>query len=719
MTLQQGGALDEAERLYKSVLATNSDHFEALHFLGLLEAQRKRYVEADRLMRRSLEINAGVAEGFANHARVLNALKRSEEALAACDKALALNRHAVEALVSRGIALYDLRRYREALCAYDQALATKADYTVATRNRINALIALKRYDDALMACDHVLVADPKDRLALICRGNALFGLRRFADALASFDDGLAIDPNDVMALTNRGTALEELKRDAEALASHEAALAIRPDFADALYNRARLLNSRKLYDKALVAYDRARAADPEHAEAYAVIGLALAVCDWGRVERLWAELASRIGAGMPFAPFQLLLLCDDPALHLKCAKNCLGSESTVRDIPIQRRRSPPRSKIRLAYFSYDFRLHPVSYLIAGLIEQHDRDRFDVVGVSFGPDDGSEIRRRIVDAFDEFHDLNTISDPLASVLLKDLKFDLVVDLTGFTTGCRLELLRDRPAPVQASYLGYAGTLAADFIDYVIADAITVPFDQQPFYMEKIVHLPHCYLVNDDRRPIAEQMPSRRDEGLPEDAFVFCCFNGPHKMSKPVFDVWTRLLQGVPDSVLWLRGDGGLAQSNLRREAQARGLNPARLIFATWPTLSEHLARHRLADLFLDTLPFNAHTTASDALWAGLPVLTCRGRAFAGRVAASLLNAVDLPELVTESLAEYEALALRLATDRVQLAAIRAKLARNRSTHPLFDTDLFRRHIEAAYIRMCEIWQRGESPQSFTVEAIKRA
>jgi predicted O-linked N-acetylglucosamine transferase (SPINDLY family) len=311
----------------------------------------------------------------------------------------------------------------------------------------------------------------------------------------------------------------------------------------------------------------------------------------------------------------------------------------------------------------------------------------------------------------------MSDHAAGALLDGLDLDIAIDLKGYTQGCRPELLARRAAPVQVNYLGYPGTMGVDFIDYVIADAVTVPFDQQPFYAEKIVHLPDCYQVNDDKRAIAEQTPSRAEAGLPDEGFVFCCFNNNYKITAPVFDVWMRLLRKVPGSVLWLLGDNAAAQANLRREANARDVDPARLVFADWQKPAEHLARHRLAALFLDTLPYNAHTTASDALWAGLPVLTCRGRAFAGRVAASALQSAGLSELVTHDLEAYEGLALALATDSDRLSAIRATLAANRLTCPLFDTARFRWHVERAYARMWDIWQNGEPPEGFAVPPIK--
>jgi predicted O-linked N-acetylglucosamine transferase (SPINDLY family) len=326
-----------------------------------------------------------------------------------------------------------------------------------------------------------------------------------------------------------------------------------------------------------------------------------------------------------------------------------------------------------------------------------------------------MRGRIAAACDHFHDVRGDSDGAIAQQLRELEIDIAVDLKGFTQDSRPEIFAHRPTPIQVSYLGYPGTIGADFLDYVLADETVAPFDRAPFYSERIVHLPDCYQVNDRQRAVAATTPTRHDAGLPDEGFVFCCFNNNYKIRQPVFEVWMRLLAKVPGSVLWLLRDNPAAERNLRKEAAARGVDPVRLVFAGRAKLEDHLARHRLADLFLDTLPYNAHTTASDALWAGLPVVTCQGNAFAGRVAASLLKAVGLPELVTHSLADYEALALRLAGDAEKLKSTRETLARNRLSQPLFDTDRFRRGIEAAYRQMWETWQRGDPAGPFRVDA----
>jgi protein O-GlcNAc transferase len=401
-------------------------------------------------------------------------------------------------------------------------------------------------------------------------------------------------------------------------------------------------------------------------------------------------------------------------LQLQCARTYVKHKTQDLPTAIEKPKAWRHDKIRIAYVSADFHEHATSHLIAELFERHDRKRFELFGISLGPDDGSEIRRRVVEALDHFHDVRAHDDREVASLLRELEIDIAVDLKGHTKGERFGIFAHRPAPIQVSYLGFPGTTGADFIDYVIADEIVLPFDQQPFWSEKIVHLPGCYQVNDRKREIAERTPTRKECGLPEQGFVFCSFNNSYKITPEFFDIWMRLLNKIEGSALWLLRGNAAVERNLRREAAARGVDPARLVFAEPIVLCEHLARHRLADLFLDTLPVNAHTTASDALWAGLPVLTCLGKGFAARVAASLLDAVGLPELVTKSLEEYEALALKLAREPALLSAYRDRLEKNGPTAQLFDADRLRRHLEQAYTTMLDIERRGEKPRGFSVD-----
>jgi predicted O-linked N-acetylglucosamine transferase (SPINDLY family) len=367
-------------------------------------------------------------------------------------------------------------------------------------------------------------------------------------------------------------------------------------------------------------------------------------------------------------------------------------------------------KIRIAYLSADFREHPVATLLAGVLEHHDRRRFEIYGISFAVAQDTPMGRRIHGAFDRFVDVSRLGDAAVAAHLQELEIDIAVDLMGFSAHGRPQIFARRPAPAQVGYLGYPGSLGTAFMDYVIADATVIPSGDSGNYAESVVHLPHSYLPSDDRRTIALSSPTRAACGLPDEGFVFCCFNSHYKISPVVFDVWMQLLCSIPTSVLWLAQGSTEVMSNLRREAAARDVDGARLVFA--PRISspeDHLARYRVADLFLDTLPFNAHATASDALWAGLPLLTCRGGTFAGRVAASLLTAIGAPELIAGDLHEYRATALKLSADPALLAELRARLARGRHESPLFDTARYSAHLEAAFIT---IWQRTQRREPHT-------
>ena len=745
---------EEALASYDKALALQPNYAEALYNRGIVLRGLQRPAEALASFERALSVRPDYAEAHYNRGNALQDLARPAEALASYDRALAIRPDTAEVLYHRGNVLQALRRPAEALASYDKALTIKPDHVAALNNRGNTLQELGRPLEALASYDRALAIQPAHAQSIYNRGIVLRELQRPAEALASFDRVLSIKPDHVDALNNRGVVLRVLNRPLEALASYDRALSIKPGYVDVLNNRASALRDLKRPAEALATIDHALAIEPDHADTlcnrgialrdlkrpaeslasfeaalaiapdhrYAFAGMAyaaLAICDWARTAVIAGELESRVAQRHSvIPPFTLLGYGSDPSVQLECARWSIESEIPVAAQPPRKAATRPDDKLRIAYLSTDFRRHPVASLIAELIELHDRARFEVVGISYGPDDQSDLRERLVRAFDQFHDVRSRSDRDVAELLNHMQVDIAVDLSGRTQDARLGILAHRPAPVQATYLGYAGTTGAGFIDYVIADRTVLPFDQQPFYTEKIVHLPDCFQANDSTRKIAAATPTRSEAGLPDGGFVFCCFNNNFKITRPVFDVWIRLLRAVAGSVLWLSQDNAEAKENLHKAAAARGVDPARLIFA--PRVEgddEHLARHRLADLFVDTLPYNAHATASDALWAGLPLLTCRGASFAGRVAASLLHAAGLPELATNDLAEYEALALRLAADAALLGAFRHRLAQNRTACPLFDTDRFRRHIEEAYTTMWELQRRGENPRSFSVERLE--
>jgi predicted O-linked N-acetylglucosamine transferase (SPINDLY family) len=445
------------------------------------------------------------------------------------------------------------------------------------------------------------------------------------------------------------------------------------------------------------------------------------LCDWSALDTQTSELLAKIEGGLQATPpFAVLAITSAPALQRKAAEIVVNERHPASPVlpPIPKRAR--QKKVRIGYYSADYHNHPTAYLMAGLFERHDRGKFELVAFSFGPDREDEMRRRVSAAFDQFIDVRDKADKDVALLSRNMAVDIAVDLKGFTQGHRAGIFSYGAAPIQVNYLGYPGTMGAKYIDYLIADRTLIPEDFRQHCSERIVYLPDSYQVNDRQRAIADRVFLRDELGLPQQGFVFCCFNNNFKITPATFDGWMRILKQVDGSVLWLLEDNPTASRHLRKEAEARGVSAGRLVFAGRMPLADHLARHRAADLFVDTLPCNAHTTASDALWAGLPVLTCMGEAFASRVAASLLNAIDLPELVTTSQEQYEALAVELATNPERIGQIKQKLERNRLTTPLFDTQLFTTRIEDAYTQMYERYQSDLPPHHIYVasEPVRR-
>ncbi len=597
-----------------------------------------------------------------------------------------------------------------------RALGVNPNNADAHSNFGNALRDLKRPDEALAAYGRALQLRPNFADALLNRGNALQDLKRPQEALAAYDRALALKPDHPETHYSRGNALRDLKRYEEALAAYDRALAIEPDYVKAHYDRGISLWQLKHYPEAILHFKKVLAIKPSYDYASAcLLHMQLHCCEWADYDRSVAQVVQGVRAGRRADfPVTFQAISDSAADQLRCSRLCVDEYCPATPQPVWRGERYRHDRIRLAYLSADFRLHPSAFLLAGMFEQHDRSRFETMAISFGDDDPSEMRMRLKGAFEQFIDVNNSSDGEVARLLREREVDIAVDLMGHTQFSRMGILALRPAPVQVNFF-CPGTSGADYLDYIICDRVVIPEAHQAHYTEKVVYLPDTFQANDSQRRIAEHTPSRAEVGLPEVGFVFCSFNNTYKFTPAMFDIWMRLLGQVKGSVLWLQEINAMASKNLLREAVQRGIDAKRLVFAPKvPRLEDHLARYRLADLFLDTLPYNAQTTASDALWAGLPVITCLGTTFVGRVAASLLNAIGLPELITHSLTEYEALALELANHPAQLAEVRARLAQNRATYPLFDTDRFRRHIESAYLTMWERYQRGDGPVSFDVQ-----
>jgi len=568
-------------------------------------------------------------------------------------------------------------------------------------------------DAALGDLDRALALKPDHVAALTNRALVLGGTGRAAEALADYDRLSALDPGKAETWNQRGAMLRLLGRDREALGSFDRAVMLDPNFAQALSNRGFLRWAvEERYDDAKADLTRALALEPEQPWLQGeLFYLKMQGADWDGFAEGRAALTAKVAAGKEAVrPFAFQAISSDPALLQQCARTYASAEFAA--IPAAGEAARAQGRIRIGYLSADFREQATAYLMAGVYEAHDRKDFEIIAFDNGYDDSSPMRARLTRTFDRFVPIAGLSDAEAASAVRDAGIDILVNLNGYFGKPRMAVFARRPAPVQVNYLGFPSTLGAPYIDYIVADRVVIPDGEQRFYDEAVVWLPDSYQANDSKRPLPA--PARRaDHGLPEDKFVFCNFNQGYKLAPETFALWLRILRACPDSVLWLLHHYDAALPRLRREAEAAGVAPERLLFGPLIPLEQHLSRLALADLFLDSLPYNAHTTGSDALWAGVPLLTCRGTAFPGRVAASLLQAAGVPELITESAADYEALALTLAAGRERLAALRARLAQNRESCALFDTARFTRNLEAAYRTMMARARGGLKPEGFAV------
>jgi len=723
-------ALSRAVRIEPRSAAIHNNHGTASFMLGQFEAASASYERAAALAPQFADAHGNRGNALlslARHAEALACYDRAiglkpddaglhqrrgnalcglghfAAAVAAFDRAVVLDAQNAPAHHNRGAALEALKRYEEAIASYERAIALDPHYADAHHHRGNALFALRRFAEAFESFARVAALRPQDAGAYNDQAKALVGLGRHTEAIASFDVALARDPNEADVHANRGGALLAAGRFEEAVGSFDRSIALRGDSAPVHCLRGDALFRLRRFEPAIASYERALAADPAHVDAHHNrTNARLRICDWRDLDARLHELTRGIRDGTEIvAPFTLLTLIDSPSLQ-RLAAECWAREWHPADPTLPSPARMPRAgasdaRIRVGYFTADCHEHATMHLIAGLLEHHDTTRFEVTVYSYGTRRDDAMRARIARAC-EVLDVRDMSDREAAMLARQRGVDIAVDLKGFTHDSRLGIFALRAAPVQIAYLGFPGTLGVDYIDYLIADRRVVPEGGEMHFKERLIYLPDSYQPNDDRRPIAERRFTRTELGLPADGIVFCCFNNNYKILPQVFEVWMRLLRDVPASTLWLLEDNPAAALNLRAAARGHGIDAERLVFAPRIPIAEHLARQRVADLFLDTLPCNAHTTASDALWAGVPVLTCAGAGFAARVAASLLHAVGLPDLVATSLEQYAALALAFARDPARLADVRDRLARNLRTAPLFDTARYTAHLEAAYGRV---------------------
>ena len=740
--------LESAELYLNQALKLHPSNPHALRLLGVVYAQRKDYTEALMYLNNSLKAFPKNSATLNNLGNVFLELKKYDDALDCYVKSLKIDSKNYEAWSNKGNALFALKRYEEAVDHHDKALSLKPDYAEGWSNKGNALKELKRFDEAIAHFDQALSLKAYYQEAWTNKGNTLHQMKRFDEAIVHYDQALSLQPDNYEVWSSKGASLHELKRFDEAIAHYDQALSLNPDYHEAWLNKGSSLHGLWQFDEAIANYDKALSLKPDYHEAWSNKASALNLlkkdaesakcfqkalefnvadsyllgqahhqmmigCDWFDYEKNINEIFHLANEGRKGAdPFGFQGIASSEELLKKCAEiysidkfPALGNLSKVSQYK--------HHKIRIGYLCGEFRSQATSILMTRVWELHNESKFEIFAFDNGWDDGSDYRQRITGAFSKIFDISKLSDLDAAKLIQHNEIDILVNLNGFFGLARQGIFSYKPAPVQVNYLGFPGTVGIKYMDYIIADKVVIPEESKIHYVEKLAYLPNSYQANDDMRKISDRKFSKAELGLPEDAFVFACFNNNYKITPTTFDSWMRILSLVQGSVLWLLADNPTAKDNLIKEAFARGIDSSRLVFAERLPISEHLARHDLADLFLDTLPYNAHTTASDALWAGLPVLTLMGHTFPGRVSSSLLSAMDLSELVTHTQEEYEALAIELAMNPPKLEDIKAKLAKNRLTAPLFDTPLFTKNLEAAYIKMYERYQADLEPDHLFV------
>jgi len=678
------GDLAAAEGIYRQMLGAAPRSFDLLHLLGALRVQKGEVTAGIALLRQAIAVDPRQASAHANLAKALLDVDDAAGALDAANQALRLTEEYPEAWYNRGRALQSLTRFHEAVAAYQRALELRPDY-------LHALNIL---------------------------GNLLRELRRPDAALECLERAVALDPNFVGALNNLGLVHLDLRRTEKALACFERALELLPAYANALHNRGNALLDLQRYPEAADSFARLADVAPDFMFVHgSLLHARLQSCDW-RDHRALSERVTRLVEADARAdlPFAFLSVSASAALQLRCARVYTQSQYPALAASVPSPAALPQdeasARIRVAYVSGDFGAHAVSYLMAGVLELHDRSRFEITAISWGRQPDGPIRRRLEAAFDRFIDVTHEGDDAVVALMRDLEIDIAVDLSGHTRDQRTGIFARRAAPIQVNCLGLPGTMGADFMDYLIADRTLIPESLRPYYAERVVWMPVSYQPSDAGRVAAVTGP-RASFGLPLEGLVLCSFNTTVKLNPPLFDIWMRVLAAAPGSVLWLLATHPAAADNLRREAMQRGVAAERLVFAPRIGYAEHLGRYAHVDLFLDTLPFNAGATAGDALSQGVPVLTCAGESFAARMSASLLTALGLAELVTDDLGRYETIALELVRSPPRLARLRSVLGEARAGHAFFDTDRYRRHLESAFLAMWRRHAQGLAPAAFEV------
>ena len=713
-TLHMLKKYNEALICFDRVLGSSPENIEAWSGKGLTLHELERYGDAITHFDQALSISQNDLAARYYKSNTLYVLKHYEDSLINFNYALELYPEYAELWSNKGMVLKELKLFKEAINHFDTALTLKPDYAEAWSNRGIVLYELKQYEESISNYDQALGLKPNYAEAWSNKGISLCAIQAHEEAINHFNKAINLKPDYAEAWSNKGIVLYELKQYEESIATYDKALSLRPNYPEAWSNKGISLHELKKYDEAITNHEQALSLKPDVDWIYGDLRhLKMKICSWKNFHEDTKTICSKIEAHQKIIhPFSLLSLIDNPNLQKKCSEIYVEDKYPFNPALGNILKSPKKEKIRIGYFSADFRNHPVSLLTVELFELHDKDRFEVIAFSYGADDKSNMRLRLSKAFSQFIDVSLMADINIARLSRELSIDIAVDLSGHTAHSRMGIFAYRVAPLQLSYIGYLGTTGAQYFDYLIADKIIIPDSYENFYSEKILYL-QSYQANDRKKVISEKSFTRHELGLPKNGFIYCCFNYSYKILPETFDCWMKILRASEESVLFLYAENSFVEENLKNYAEAAGVKSERLIFGKHMSLDEYLARYRVCDLFLDTYPYGAGTTASDALWAGLPVLTMAGQTFASRIAASLLNAIGLPELITSAQGDYEALAIELSKNPNKINALRQKLAENILSKPLFDTPLFTKNIEAAYSKIYERYQADLPVESISI------
>ena len=696
-----------AKLIYENILSVDKKNFDALFFLAVILINFKNYKKAKDLLEQVVLIKPNFADAYNNIGICLEKLNDLDGAIKNYNLAINNRPNFAEAHNNIGVVFQKLRNFDQAILQYKKAITYKNLYLDAYVNLANLFKEIKQFEEAIKNYDLAINLNPKLAEVYNNKGNALKEIRKFEEAIKNYDLAINLNPKLAEVYNNKGNALKEIRKFEEAIKNYDLAINLNPNFAEAYFNTATALQDIKNFEKAVLYFEKALLLDKEipFCKGY-LLHAKMLCCNWSGLNELYKEIYNDVEKNRYSAtPFGYQAICDDESNLQKCAQ--LYSSKRFPEIKnnLFSKKVSKNKKIKIGYLCGEFREQATSILMTEVWEKHNKEDFEIIAFDSGWDDKSLRRNRIINAFDKFIDISKVSDLDAAKIIYKEQIDILINLNGFFGTGRPVVFSYRPAGIQINYLGFPGTIGSKYIDYILCDQTVVPPESKKFYNEKIIYLPDSYQANDTKRNISDKKFLREELSLPKESFVFCCFNNNYKITPNMFDVWARLLKKIDNSVLWLIDGNSEATENLKKEAKIRNIDVSRLIFAKRMKLEDHLARHKNADLFLDTLPYNAHTTASDSLWAGLPVLTCLGKAFPGRVAASLLKSLNLPELITYSENEYISKAEELALNPEKLTLIKNKLDTNKFSQPLFNTELFCRNLESAFKIIFEKYSLG--------------